>query len=77
MMHRESLAAKELRAELSEVMDTVNKTVNYIKTRPFKNWHLQNFARKWLHSIGYSRFIVILVGCQEESLWLRFTTCEE
>jgi hypothetical protein len=32
----ESLAMKELCAELNEVMDTVIKTVNYMKTRPLK-----------------------------------------
>jgi hypothetical protein len=30
-------ATKQLSPELSEVMDTVTKTVNYIKTRPLKS----------------------------------------
>jgi hypothetical protein len=34
--HCESLATKELCPELSEVMDAVVKTANYIKTRPSK-----------------------------------------
>jgi hypothetical protein len=37
VVHRESLAAKELCPELSEVMDTVIRTVNYMKTRPLKS----------------------------------------
>jgi hypothetical protein len=35
--HRESLVTKELCAELNEVMDTVIRTVNYIKTRSLKS----------------------------------------
>jgi hypothetical protein len=35
-IHHESLATMELCPELSEGMDTVMKTVNYIKTRPLK-----------------------------------------
>jgi hypothetical protein len=35
--HRESLATKELCPELSEVMDLVIKTVNYIKIRPLES----------------------------------------
>jgi hypothetical protein len=34
MVHRESLAMKELCPELSEVMDTVTKTLNCMKMRP-------------------------------------------
>jgi hypothetical protein len=34
MIHRETLATKELRPELSEVMDTVIRTVHCTKTRP-------------------------------------------
>jgi hypothetical protein len=37
MINRESLATKESCLELSEVMDTVIKTVNYINTRPLKS----------------------------------------
>jgi hypothetical protein len=37
VIHRESLDTKELRPELSEVMDTVIKNLNYIRTRPSKN----------------------------------------
>jgi hypothetical protein len=44
MVHRELLATKELCAELNEVMDAVIETVNYIKTHPLKNRHLQNYA---------------------------------
>jgi hypothetical protein len=36
MIHCESLAAKEFWPELSGVMDTVIKTVNYMKTYPLK-----------------------------------------
>lgn len=36
MIYRESQATEELRPKLSEVMTTVFKTVNYIKTRPLK-----------------------------------------
>jgi hypothetical protein len=38
---------------------------------------LQNYARKCGRSIGHSGFTVILVGCQEETLWLVFTTDEK
>jgi hypothetical protein len=65
MMHREALATKELYAELIGVMDTMLTTVNYIKTRPFKNRHLQNYTRKWGHSISHFCFTAILVGRQE------------
>jgi Fe-S-cluster-containing hydrogenase component 2 len=37
MIHHESPAMKELCPELSEVMDTVIRSVNYIKTCPLKN----------------------------------------
>jgi hypothetical protein len=37
MIHRESLAMEELCPELSEMMDTVIRTVNYINTRPAKS----------------------------------------
>jgi hypothetical protein len=37
MIHRESLGTKELCPEVSEEMDTVIKTVNYIKIRPMKS----------------------------------------
>jgi hypothetical protein len=37
MMHREPPAMMELCPELSEVMDTVIRSVNYIKTSPLKN----------------------------------------
>jgi hypothetical protein len=37
MIHRESLARKELCPELSKMMDTVIKTVNHIKTCPLKS----------------------------------------
>jgi hypothetical protein len=47
MIHRESLAGKELCSEVSEVMDTVTRTVNYIKIRPLKSRLLQINARKW------------------------------
>jgi hypothetical protein len=44
MIHRESLATEELCPELSEVMDTMIKNVNYIKTRPLKSRILQNYG---------------------------------
>jgi transposase-like protein len=37
MIHLEPLATKELCPKLSEVMDTVIKTVKYIQTRPLKS----------------------------------------
>jgi hypothetical protein len=54
--HCESLAAKELRPELSEMMDTVVKSVNYsyIMSRPLKNNFLQNYARERGHSTSLS-----------------------
>jgi hypothetical protein len=66
MMQGESLATKELCPEMSEVMDTIIITVNYIKTRPLKSRHLQNYARKWAHNIRHSCFNVILVGCKRK-----------
>jgi hypothetical protein len=36
---------------------------------------LQNYARKWGTVLVTPVFI--LVGCQEEMLWLMFTTCEK
>jgi hypothetical protein len=36
-IHYESLVMKELCPELNEVMDTVIRSVNYIKTCPLKN----------------------------------------
>jgi transcriptional antiterminator len=74
---RESLAMKELCPELGEVMDTVIKTVNYMKTRLLKNRLLHNYARKLGYSISYSCFSVILIGCQEKKLQLVFTSCEK
>jgi hypothetical protein len=37
MIHRESLATKELCPELNELLNVVFKSVNYIKTRPLKS----------------------------------------
>jgi hypothetical protein len=37
MTHYESLVMKELYPELSEVMNTVIRSVNYIKTCPLKS----------------------------------------
>jgi hypothetical protein len=37
MIHRESLAIKELCPELKEVLNVVIKSVNYIKTQPLKS----------------------------------------
>jgi hypothetical protein len=46
VMHRESLATKEFCPELSELVGTVIRTVNYIKACPLKGRLLQNYARK-------------------------------
>jgi hypothetical protein len=70
MIPYESLVMKELCPELSEVMDTMIRSVNYIKTCPLK-------AAKWGHNISHSCFTVILIGCQGDMLWLVFTTCEQ
>jgi hypothetical protein len=37
MIHHESLVMEELCPELTKVMDTVMKTVNYIKTQPLNS----------------------------------------
>jgi hypothetical protein len=37
MIHHESLDMKELCPELTKVMDTAMKTVNYIKTQPLNS----------------------------------------
>jgi hypothetical protein len=76
LIHCESLAAKEL----SEMMGTVIKFVAYTKTRPLESrlfFFLQNYAKKWGRGISHSCFTEILIGCQEETLWLMFTTCEK
>jgi hypothetical protein len=46
MMHNGSLAMKELCPELSEMLDTVLKTVNCMKTGPLESRLLHNYARK-------------------------------
>jgi hypothetical protein len=60
MVHRESLATKELCPELSEVVDTVIKTVNYIKTRPLEIRLVAELCEKMGESISRSCFTVIL-----------------
>jgi hypothetical protein len=46
MIHRESPAMKELGPELSEVMDTVIRSVNYIKTCPLENRHFAELCKE-------------------------------
>jgi hypothetical protein len=71
MMHRESLPTKELCPELSEVMDAVIRTVNYMKTRPSKSRLFAELCKEMGdHSISHSCFTVILIDCKEEMLWL-------
>jgi hypothetical protein len=68
MIHRESLASKELCPELGEVMDTVIKTVKSIKTRRLRSRYLHNYSRKYGHSISHSCFTAILVGCKKRNV---------
>jgi hypothetical protein len=46
MIHRELLATKELYPELSEVMGTMIKTVNYIKSRPLESTIFADFCKE-------------------------------
>lgn len=70
MIHHESLVMKELCQELSEVMDTVIKTVNYMNTQPLEcRFFVELCEEMWAQyqsSFFYSNF----VGCQKEMLWL-------
>jgi hypothetical protein len=77
MVHSESLATKELCSEPSEVRDTVIETVKCIKILLLKSRYFLELCRKWGHSISHSCFTVILVDCQEETLWLVFTIYEK
>jgi hypothetical protein len=45
-IHRESLAAKELCPELSEVIDTVIKTANHIKACPLNSRHFAELCEE-------------------------------
>jgi hypothetical protein len=48
MIHRESLTTEELCREVSEVMGTVIKTVNYTKTRPLRSiFFAELFEEMW------------------------------
>jgi hypothetical protein len=75
--HRESLATKKLWPEVSEVMDTVIKSVNYMKTRPLKSRNFAASCEEMGGTVGRSCFTVILVGCQDETLWLLLSSCEK
>lgn len=66
MMHLESLAMKGLCPELSEVMVTVIKTVNYIKICPLKNRLSQKNVRKCGHSNQSFPFQCILIRCHRK-----------
>jgi hypothetical protein len=44
MIHHESRPMKELSPKMSEMMDTVVRTVNYVKTRPLRS---RFFAELW------------------------------
>jgi hypothetical protein len=46
MIHCKSLAIKELCQELTKVMDTVIKTVNYIKAQPVKGTLFVEFGEE-------------------------------
>jgi hypothetical protein len=60
-----------------EMMDTVIKTLIYVKTCPLKSRLFAELCEEWGHCISLSCFTVILIGGQEETLQLMFTTCEE
>jgi hypothetical protein len=77
VIHRESLVTKEICPDVSEVMDTAIKTVNCIKTRPLKSRRYTELCEGICRRISHSCFTVIIAGCQEEMLWLVFTTCEK
>ena len=47
-IHREALMSKELSVDLHEVLKTIVKAVNYIKTRPLKARFFANLC----HSLG-------------------------
>jgi hypothetical protein len=71
MMHYESLAMKELCPEMSEVMDTAIKTVNYIKTRTLKSRFFAELCKELGDSISHSCFtafslaVVMFAICKE------------
>jgi hypothetical protein len=76
MIHRESLATKELCPELSEVTDTVIKTVNHIRTCPSKS---RRFAELWEEMKPQYQSLLFYCKCrycQEKVSWLVFTSCE-
>jgi hypothetical protein len=63
-IHRDSLAAKELHPKLSEVMNTMLKTMIYIKAHPLKSRYFADLCEETGHGISHSCFAVILAGCQ-------------
>jgi hypothetical protein len=63
-INHDSLPTKELYPELSEVMNTILKTVNYIKIHPLKSRYFEELCEEMGHSISRSCFTVILAGCQ-------------
>ena len=62
-IHREALMSKELSVDLHEVLKTIVKAVNYIKTRPLKARFFANLC----HSLG-SEHDALLFHC--ETRWL-------
>jgi hypothetical protein len=53
MIHRESLATKELCPELNEVLNVVIKSVNYIKTRPLKSRLFAQICEEMEHNSSH------------------------
>jgi hypothetical protein len=77
MIHRESLAMEELCPELSEVMNTVIRTINYIKTHPMKSRLVAELCKE-----TGAQYQLLLFYCNSHwlsrgMLWLMFTTCEK
>jgi hypothetical protein len=67
MIHRESPAMKKLCPELSEVLDTVIRSVNYIKTCPLK----ANFVELCMEMGAQYQSLLFYCNsrdCQEEML---------
>jgi hypothetical protein len=77
MIYRELLATKDLCPELNEVLNVVIKSVNYIKTRPLKSRFFAQICKEMVAQTIHFYFTVIIVGFQEEMLWLVSTICEK
>jgi hypothetical protein len=63
---------EEIIPRTEEVMDLVTRTLNYMMSCPL----IRELCEELGNSVSHSYFTVILVGYQEEKLWLVVTTRE-